>query len=165
METISIFKQNYHTFNLWQFGAFLPHYFNLTYRSAGTSTNPSAICQISSTSMLAALAQYSISDLVLVSTIQDRKCCPNIRKYQIEFIKWEIWAWEMFTSSLTWNNIICYCIVCLYPVRCGMCWVCSSPGQPSPPGYCWAAFVVECYNVVHTRKVLVYKIKQKGKKD
>ena len=109
-------------------------------------------------SMLAALAQYSISDLVLVSTIQDRKCCPNIRKYQIEFIKWEIWAWEMFTSSLTWNNIICYCIVCLYPVRCGMCWVCSSPGQPSPPGYCWAAFVVECYNVVHTRKVLVYKI-------
>ena len=31
----------------------------------GTSTNPSAICQISSASMLAALAQYSISGLYM----------------------------------------------------------------------------------------------------
>ena len=43
------------------FGRFLPHFFNWAYRYVGTSTNSSAIWQISSMSMLAALAQYSIS--------------------------------------------------------------------------------------------------------
>ena len=39
----------------------LEHFFHWAHRYAGTSKNPSAICQISSASMLAALAQYSIS--------------------------------------------------------------------------------------------------------
>ena len=40
----------------------LEHFFNWAYRLAGTSTNPSAFCQISFGRMLAALAQHSISE-------------------------------------------------------------------------------------------------------